>query len=400
MFASTSALAMPSDSTRLAELEALVRKLQNQLESQQATIADLQRSRATDASRTSTTTSVGSSSTAPRRQFLPDIGVVTDIVASSTESKDDEEGNDRVSVREIEFIFGHDIDPYARLDTVITFSDFEDPDIEEAKVTYSGLPLDTTARIGRMRQRVGKATALHRDSLDTVDEPLVVQRYLGIEGLFRTGLEISGFTPLSGDRFTQELILGVMEGGVGEDGELFGETRRRPSGYGHIANFFDISDDTSFELGGTYMLGSQDEDSAAEVQAFGIDATFVHFVTPRNKFKLQSEIYIQNRDETLGEDGVPLFADDPYGLYVLADYRFADRWGFGARYDYVEPTGLEDASAQSADKAYNALLTFHQSEFARWRLQYQYADLADGTEENRFFLQGTFAIGVHKHMIQ
>jgi hypothetical protein len=46
------------------------------------------------------------------------------------------------------------------------------------------------------------------------------------------------------------------------------------------------------------------------------------------------------------------------------------------------------------------MITFYQSEFARWRLQYQRADLADGTDDNRFFLQGTFAIGVHKHMIQ
>jgi len=399
-FASASAFAAPSEASRLAELESLIRSLQAKVESQQDTINELKRDRSARVEPPLPAKTSAQSSGAPRGQFLPDIGVVTDIVASSTESTEDEEGNDRLSVREIEFIFGHDIDPYARLDTVITFSDFEDPDIEEAKVTYSGLPLDTTARIGRMRQKVGKATALHRDSLDTVDEPLVVQRYLGIEGLFRTGVEVSGFTPLSGDQFTQELTLGAMEGGVGEDGELFGETRRRPSGYGHLAHFFDISDDSSFELGGTYLIGSQDDDSTAEVQAFGIDATFVHFVTPRNKFKLQGELYLQNRDETAGDDGSEVYANDPYGLYVLADYRFADRWGFGARYDYVEPTLLEEASVSSADKAYNAMLTFHQSEFARWRLQYQYADLADGTEDNRFFLQGTFAIGVHKHMIQ
>lgn len=392
----------PPEGQRLAELEALVRRLESQVQTQQATIDRLSgASGSRTSSATVATRPTGSGALPPRTQFLPDIGVITDIVASSTGSSEDEEGNDRLSVREIEVVFGHDIDPYARLDTVLTFSDFEDPDIEEAKITYSGLPYDTVARIGRMRQKVGKATAQHRDSLETVDEPLVVQRYFGIEGLFRTGLEGSIFTPLSGDSFTQELTLGVMEGGVGEDGELFGETRRRPSGYGHLAHFLDISDDSSFELGGTYLLGSQDDDSSAEVQAFGIDATFIHHVTPRNKLKLQSEIYLQSRDETSGNDGLEeIYAESPYGLYALADYRFADRWGVGARYDYVEPTLLEEASAQSADKAYNAMITFYQSEFARWRLQYQRADLADGTDDNRFFLQGTFAIGVHKHMIQ
>ncbi|MFM1849085.1 MAG: hypothetical protein RL417_2559 [Pseudomonadota bacterium] len=405
LFSATAAVAapQPSDESRLQELETLVRRLSAQVEEQQKTIDKLSGTGQStlSAAPVSNSPSPAGASKTPRKQFLPDIGVITDIVASSTESAEDEEGNDRFSVREIELVFGHDIDPYARLDTVLTFSDFEDPDVETAMVTYSGLPYDTTARIGRMRQRVGKATAQHRDSLETVDEPLVVQRYLGIEGLFRTGLEGSGFTPLSGDSFTQELILGVMEGGVGEDGELFGETRRRPSGYGHIGNFFDISDDTAFELGGTYLIGSQDDDSSAEVQAFGIDATFIHYVTPRNKFKLQSELYLQSRDETSGNDGEgDVYAEDPYGIYVLADYRLAERWGLGARFDYVEPTLVEEARAQSADKAYNAMITFFQSEFARWRLQYQYADLADGTDDNRFFLQGTFAIGVHKHVLQ
>lgn len=394
--ASTAVAAPDATETRIADLEALVRRLESTVTAQQATIDRLA---GPPGRAPSADTPTGS---APRRaQVLPDIGVVTDFVASSTSSEEDEEGNDRLAVREIEFIFGHDIDPFARLDTVITFSDFEDPDIETAKVSYAGLPFDIAARIGRMRQRVGKATAVHRDSLETVDEPLVVQRYLGIEGLFRTGVELSGFTPLSGDTFTQELIVGVMEGGVGEDGELFGETRRRPSGYVRAAHFFDLSEDTSFELGGTYLTGSQDDDGSLEVGAYGIDATLIHNVTPRNRLKLQSELYLQSRDETSLADGEPdTYADSPLGLYALADYRLGERWGIGTRYDYVEPTKLEDASAQSADRAYSAMLTYYQSEFARWRLQYQYADLADGTEENRFFLQGTFAIGVHKHMIQ
>lgn len=382
---------------RINDLEALVRRLESTVQAQQATIDRLAGGAAAPLP-----VDGGAPATPPqRKQFLPDIGVVADFVASSTSSEEDEEGNDRLAVREIEFIFGHDIDPYSRLDTVITFSDFEEPDVETAKITYAGLPYDIGARIGRMRQRVGKATAMHRDSLDTVDEPLVVQRYLGIEGLFRTGVEVSGFTPLSTDAFTQELILGAMEGGVGEDGELFGETRRRPSGYVRASHFLDYSDDTSFELGGTYLTGSQDDDGELEVGVFGIDATFVHYVTPRNKLKLQSELYLQSRAETdLGEGGEAIYDDAPLGLYALADYRLGERWGVGTRYDYVEPTKLADASAQSADRAYSAMLTFHQSEFARWRFQYQYADLADGTEENRFFLQGTFAIGVHKHMIQ
>ncbi|MCH8205342.1 MAG: hypothetical protein IID09_09265, partial [Candidatus Hydrogenedentes bacterium] len=125
----------------------------------------------------------------------PDIGLVVDLVGFLSESRGDEEGNDKFSVRELELVIGHEIDPYTRFDSTITFSDTEDVEIEEAYVTFGSLPWQLNLRAGRMRPNIGKASALHRDQLDTVDEPLVVQRYLGAEGLFRTGVEISRFFP-------------------------------------------------------------------------------------------------------------------------------------------------------------------------------------------------------------
>lgn len=335
--------------------------------------------------------------------FIPDIGVIADITATATESSEDEEGNDRLSVREVELIFGHDIDPYARLDATLTFSDFEDPEIEEAYASYWGLPGDSNGRIGRFRPKIGKASALHRDSLDTVDEPLVIQRYLGVEGLFKTGLELSSFIPLPTESFTEQITLGVIEGGVGEDGEMFGETRRRLSYYAHLSNFLDISEDQSFELGGTYLLGSQDEDSSYEVNAFAGDITYLHYLTPISKFKLQTEIFVQDRSETTAtaEEGTIItFNDHPLGFYALADYRLNQRWGFGGRYDYVEPTADSPDNLRNRDIAWTGYLTFYQSEFARWRGQYSYARLADGNDDNRFYLQGTFSIGTHKHQLQ
>jgi hypothetical protein len=287
--------------------------------------------------------------------FNPEIGVVADLTAVLTESEEDFEGNDKLSVREIEFVFGHDIDPYSRFDTTITFSDFESPAIEDAYISHWGLPYELRARIGRMRPKLGKANALHRDQLDTVDEPFVVQEYLGIEGLYRTGIELSSFLPTSGDTFTQELVLGVMEGGIGEEGTLFGETRRRPSFYSRITSFWEVSDDDSLDLGLTYMLGSADSDSSYEVNAFGVDLTFIHRLPAANdRLKFQSELFYQERDQaalmTAGHGGhgeeeehvedeeedhseqlieeLP-FDSNPFGLYVLGDYRF-DQFAFGA----------------------------------------------------------------------
>ena len=335
--------------------------------------------------------------------FNPEIGVVADIVGTLSESKDDLEGNDRFSVREAELVVGHDIDPYSRFDGVFTISDFENADVEEAYITHWGIP-GLKAKVGRMRQRVTLASMAHRDTLETVDEPLVVQKYLGVEGLFRTGLELSSILPNAWDPLTQELIFGIMEGGVGEDGELFGETRRTPSYYGRLKNSFDLTDSSTFNLGSTFMLGSSDDDSSLEARALNIDFQLIHSFNSVQRFKLQSEFMFQDRSSPFVEDGAGDASNEtldknPWGTYLLADYRFAQRWSSGTRIDYVEPTNHED-NLHNGDTAFSGYITFHQSEFARWRFQYEHVDFAQGDADNRFFLQSTVAIGQHKHALQ
>jgi hypothetical protein len=337
--------------------------------------------------------------------FNPEIGVLADVVGQLSESSTlDAEGNDKISARELELVFGHPIDPYSRLDTTITFSDFEAPALEEAYITHWGLPGEINARLGRLRPKIGKASALHRDSLDTVDEPLVVSNYLGAEGLSRSGVELSGFLPVPWSAVTHELTTGVMEGGVGEGAALFGSTRRRPSYYTHLKNFWDITDTTNAELGATYLVGSKDADARWEVNALGLDATLAHYVTPSNKLKWQSELYLQDRDEafSLAEDGTRTnFHDNPWGYYTLLDYRLSPRVGIGGRFDSVEPVEVGPLLlVRHADTAWSGYLTFYQSEFARWRLQLRHTNVAQGGDDNTVFLQGTVAIGVHKHQLQ
>lgn len=336
--------------------------------------------------------------------FNPEIGVVADVAGQLSESSADGEGNDKLSVREVELVFGHPIDPYSRLDATITFSDFEDSAVEEAYITHWGLPGDITAKLGRLRPRIGKATTTHGERLETVDYPLVVQRYLGNEGLFRTGLELTEFIPTPWTAVTHELTAGLLEGGVGEGGQLFGATRRRPSFYAHLKHFWDISDTSNVELGTTYLVGSKDADATYEVNALGLDATLIHYVTPTNKLKWQNEAYLQHRKEsvTFANDGTSTSVPNtPWGFYSLLDYRLAPQFGVGGRFDYVEPIDVASASlVRNADTAWSGYLTFYQSEFARWRLQYRHTNFAAGGDDNTIFAQGTFIIGVDRHPLQ
>ena len=392
---------------QVQQLTTMVQQLNGTVQAQQARIAALERTGSLPASQAGAPplagSSLRSSGGANLSAFNPEIGVVADMLGQLSESGSDGGGNDKLSVREIELVFGHPIDPYSRFDSTITFSDFESPDIEEAYITHWGLPGEIRAKLGRMRPKIGKASSIHGDQLDTADEPLVVSRYLGKEGLFRTGLELTGFIPAPWTAVTHELTVGTMEGGVGEGGQLFGEARRRPSFYTHLKSFWDISDTSNLELGATYLTGSKDADARYEVNALGLDATAVHYFTPSNKLKFQNEVYLQDRKESFSiADGTRKnFNRKPWGFYSLLDYRVSPRIGVGGRFDYVEPIDLDPATrARPADTAWSGYVTLYQSEFARWRVQYRHTDFAAGGDDNTVFLQGTVAIGVHKHQLQ
>jgi hypothetical protein len=198
--------------------------------------------------------------------------------------------------------------------------------------------------------------------------------------------------------------IGVLEGGNGEEGTAFGESRRRPTAYAHLKNYVDVTESTGLEGGISYLTGSRDEDSAMEVRMLGLDATLTHQLNATQTFKLQGEAFHLGRKESYREEddgfGGTMLVDskDNYlGAYSLADFRFHPRWSTGVRYDYVQTV---DQDIDDGDQGYTGYLTFYQSEFARWRTQFTHTDSVTGKDDNAVYLQGTFSIGEHKHKLQ
>lgn len=324
-------------------------------------------------------------------RWNPDIGVIGDVVYKHDSPKTDTGGSDRVSVRELELIMGSFVDPYSRFDVNIGFSDFEDVHIQEAYLTRFGLPWETTARFGRFKPKVGKALLNHRDNLDTVDYPLVLQRYFGDDGLNKTGVDFTKPIDLPFDS-AHEAVFGVIEGGNGENGTVFGDARRRPTIYSHLKNFWDINDVTNFELGGSHMMGSRDDDAGMENNILAVDGTLIHLYGPDQRIKLQSELFYLNQKESSDSNRI--------GSYALLDVRFHKRWAAGARFDYAQLVNNPGISPGGFDNGYTGYITFFQSEFAKWRLQYNHIESSTGKDDEQLFIQGIFAIGEHKHKLQ
>ncbi len=327
---------------------------------------------------------------ATRGRWNPDIGVIADTVLKMDSPKSDAEGADRISVREMELVLGSAVDPYSRFDTSIGFSDLEEVHLSEAYLTRFGLPLDSTARIGRFKPKAGKALFYHRDIIETVDYPLAVQRYFGADGLNKTGADVTMPIDLPLES-SHEASFGILEGGNGEGGGAFGDTHRRPTLYSHLRNFWDLSEVKTLEIGASQMSGSADADPSFETNILGLDGTFLYLYGPDQRFKLQSELFYVNRDESIEEDLI--------GAYALADVRFHKQWSTGFRFDYVEPVNNPLSNPDEEDIGYTGYLTFHQTEFARWRVQATHIDQANGEDDNQLMVQGIFSIGEHKHKL-
>lgn len=341
-------------------------------------------------------------------KLIPEIGVVADVVAELGSSKIDSDDINQLKVRELELVLGSNVDPYSRLDATIAFTEQENVELEEAYLTRFGLPFNTTARIGRFLPKIGKMLPVHRDSIDTVDEPLVIQRYFGEEGEFKTGVDLTSILDLPLVSVHQ-VTLGVLQGGNGEGGTAFGPSWKRPTLYGHLKNYFDITDVTNFELGLSDAIGANDDNASFKVNVLGLDGTLRHIINPNQEVKLQGETYYLHRiqtpngeiDDTTGDF---IITNRPggnfFGGYALCDLRLAQRWGTGLRFDCVQPVDRPISDPNKAELGYSAYLTFYQSEFARFRAQYSHVIRTTDKSEDRVFLQGTFAIGEHKHKLQ
>lgn len=338
--------------------------------------------------------------------FNPDIGVVGTVQAHLTESSEDEEGKDTITLKELELSFAQYVDPYSRLDVILALNDnLEDQniDIEEAYYSHWGLPWGFTGRIGKFRTKIGKVNLSHLHQLDTVDYPVVIRDFFGEEGMSSSGLRLQNHIPNPFDvplTLTGEILRG-------NNGESFSGLSRRPIFNSHLSSFFELNEDMNLEVGLTNMFGDENRDEEFSigrdhfgVYVFGADATFTWNLDEGRRLKFQNEIFFQDRPEFI-DDADERINQDPWGFYSLLDFKFNEKFSGGVRFDYVEP--LSVVGEHNAEVSVSPYLTFWQSEFANFRVQYTHTQAAaaeaEVDNEQAVFLQANFLIGAHSHPV-
>jgi hypothetical protein len=300
------------------------------------------------------------------------------------------------------------VDPYVIGESHIVFTDSE-VDLEEAFFVTTSLPWDLQVKGGYFLTDFGRINPRHPHAWTWLDQPFMITRLLGSEGLRSPGVELSWLAPLpwfslvtvgmqDGDEEDLTVSFLNSEGGIGG----------RPavdSGVHNLgdfvylarwANAWDITPEFSGLVGVSGLYGNNVTGPDAQTFIYGADLTFRW--RPAANFRgwpfvaWQSEVL--KRDYTAdafvaGTQEGGDFPDDlpsailrDYGFYSQLTYGFVHPWAAGVRIEYGTGVGksVEDGMLVSRENdpfrsdrlRVSPLLIYQPSEFSRVRLQYNY----------------------------
>ena len=280
------------------------------------------------------------------------------------------------------------VDPYARANFIFSFGkdsingDFS-AGLEEATLTTIDLPYQLQATVGKFKPHFTKVNTLHPHAFSFVDFPIMLEHFFTDEGLFMEGVSASWLVPNPYD-FYQELDIEV---GRSETNTTLVQGNTNAMTYvGHLKNFFELSDNSTFELGLSGLSGVNIWQLATTMG--GADLTYkwkpVQFNTDQS-FTWQTEAILCNAKLT------PTQAIQSYGAYSFVEYQVQKRSFIGSRYDYSALPG--DKTRE--DRAISLLFRFQPSEFQILALEFQHDNRSYGSDVNQVVLRAIFAIGTH-----
>lgn len=325
------------------------------------------------------------------QSFNPDISINGDFLAAYS-NREGGELDDEFLFREAEVGFSGAIDPYTKGDLIVTVGREDNEfkaDLEEAYITYLGLPYNLQMRFGEFRADFGKTNSVHRHAIPWVDYPYVIKRFFGDEGLSGTGAEVSWLVPNPWNKYIA-LVYEVINN---DNDTLFaGQQSDDFTHLIHLKTFNDLSPTSTLELGASFGTAPNTSGHGSNRSMIeGVDMTYRWKPKEAGLYRAflwQTELLAAQADIIGGQEST-------WGMYSAAEYQFARRWKFGVRYDNTQLP----FSSSLHERGYSAYLTFLQSEFLFWRLGYLITDRnfpVDGNkDEQQLFLQLNWTLGAH-----
>lgn len=295
-------------------------------------------------------------------------------------------------------------------------------ELEEMIFLTTSLPGNLQVKGGQFFAEFGRQNNQHPHSWAFADQPLVLNRMFGPDGLRSQGLRVSWLLPTS---FYTEASVAMMNSAGGttssfrsdESSTIHGgvSVERAVRGLGdmlyvpRLATSVDVTDNQVLLMGVSGALGPNNSGPDAKTSIFGADV-YWKWKSPRAQqgfpfVSFQSEALVRRYDaasrlaaadttftlpaQTLRDRGA--YAQIAWGIKPLlvaavrAEYASGDPSAFPAY----------DAPERANRDRYSTNLTWFPSEFSKFRLQYNYDHRSMIGNDHSLWMQFEFLLGAH-----
>jgi hypothetical protein len=292
-------------------------------------------------------------------------------------------------------------------------------ELEEVYFLTTSLPANLQLKGGQFFAEFGRQNPQHPHAWAFVDQPLVLNRIFGPEGLRSQGARISWLVPTS---FYTEAMVSVMNSAGGtawsfrsdESAEIHGgipderavERLQDFLVVPRIATSIDLSDTQTLLLGASAAFGPNSSGPRARTRIYGGDVYWKwKSATAAQGFpflSMQTEVLYRRYDAA-----ERVSADDPNATLIaetLSDRGFYSQvlWGIkprivaGLRGEFA---GGNDAAFDSELRAdrfrFSPNLTWYPTEFSKFRIQYNYDHRKGIGSDHSLWMQFEFLLGAH-----
>lgn len=317
------------------------------------------------------------------------------------------------TVQNVELVVGGAVDPYFDAQANLIFLIDRDGEtvveLEEAFLTTRALPHGLQVKAGQFFTEFGRHNPQHPHTWAFVDQPVVLSRLFGGDGLRSQGARVAWLTPLP---WYSEIYLGAQNA-KGEtvssflwapDESVGGYTlidRGGARGAGDLLwsarwlNGVDLSDTVSANIGVSALAGPNASANEADTRIYGVDV----YLKWRPEVNQRGFPFVAWQTEWLTRDyETPGSTLKDYGGYTQVLWGYAPRWIAGLRLEYADgegDTGTDPLRDRRTRYAPN--LTFYPTEFSKIRFQYNrdWAEHLDGHTADSVWVQYEFNLGAH-----
>jgi len=322
------------------------------------------------------------------------------------------------TVQNVELSIGGTVGPYFDAEAHIIFQiDAEGEtvvELEEAFFTTRSLPWGLQVKGGQYFTEFGRQNPQHPHTWAFVDQPVVLSRFFGGDGLRSQGVRASWLMPTD---WYSELYFGIQNpkgetvtSFLNAPGEVIGGHTlidRDARDFGDLLytarwlNGFDLSDTISMNLGVSGLWGPNASGTTTDTNIYGADLYLKwQPVYSQRGFPFVSwHSEILKRRYEAGDPGDPSRETlKDWGLFTQAQWGFKPGWVAGLRAEYASADGNTSTDPlRDTRKRLSPNLTWYPSEYSKVRLQYNrdWTEHLPGKTADSLWLQFEFNLGSH-----